>query len=184
MKSLSSAWLAALIPVFLEFHGTERRWKQTPIPDRRGLLGLSRQRNLSNSEQSPIALVADLREVSDRGRRVRDKLEAVLCHLCKRGRRSRRPHRHGNRGGGVLDVIPGEPGCRVAERHSPCNASPVNAERSEESAHKSQCVSGVEAVRNTKRVEDGAQVLNLKNGLAFVQVDLYIAVVDPGRPQD
>lgn len=137
-----------------------------------------------SGEQCTVALVADLREVSDRGRRIRDKLEAVFCRRCKRGPRSWCPHRHPNRGGGVLDVIPGEPGCRVAERQPRFNAAPVNAERSEESTHKSQCMSGVEAVRNTKGVEDGAKVLDMKNGLAAVQVDLYTAVGDLSRPQD
>ena len=137
-----------------------------------------------SGEQCTVALVADLREVSDRGRRIRYKLEAVFCRRCKRGPRSWCPHRHPNRGGGVLDVIPGEPGCRVAERQPRFNAAPVNAERSEESTHKSQCMSGVEAVRNTKGVEDGAKVLDMKNGLAAVQVDLYTAVGDLSRPQE
>ena len=136
------------------------------------------------AKERTVVFVADLREVSDCGRRVRDKLEAVLCRRCKRGHRGRRPYRHLNGSGGVFDVIPSEPGRSVAERHPPFNAVPVNAERFEDSTHKSQCVSGVEAVRNTKGVEDGAEVLDVKNGLAAVQVDFHVAVRELDRPHD
>ena len=110
----------------------------------------------------------DLREVGDCGRRVRDKLEAVLCRRCKRGLRRWRTHRQVNGGGDVLNIIPGKAARSVAEMYPLSNATPPNAERLDESTYKSQRVSGVEAVRNAKGVEDGAKVLDVKNGLALI----------------
>lgn len=121
----------------------------------------------TSGEQSAVALVTNLRKVANSRRRVSDELEAILRRWCEWGFRRWGPHRYGDSGGGLDEIVTVE--CRpVVERRPLLYAFPLNAERLEESAHKSQSVSRVEAVRDTKSVEDRAKVLNMKNGLAVI----------------
>jgi hypothetical protein len=120
----------------------------------------------TSGEQSAVALVTNLRKVANRRCWVSNELEAILWSWCEWGFRRWGPHCYGN-GGGGLDEIAAEV-LPVAERPRLRYAFPLNAERPEESAHKSQSVSRVEAVRDTKSVEDRAKVLNMKNGLAVI----------------
>lgn len=120
----------------------------------------------TSGEQNAVALVTNLRKVANRRCWVGNELEAILWHWCEWGFRRWGPYCYGN-GGGGLDEIAAEV-LPVAERPCPRYALPLNAERPEEGAHKSQSVSRVEAVRDTKSVEDRAKILNMKNGLAAI----------------
>src|SRR5712692_6969499 len=78
----------------------------------------------ASGEESPVTLVANLREVGNSRGRVSDELEAILWRRREWGFRRWRPHRQVNGGRDVLNIIPREAGRSVPEGHPLFNAAP------------------------------------------------------------
>src|SRR5207244_715817 len=80
-------------------------------------------------------------------------------------------------GSGVLDEITSEIRA-IGERSPLANALPSDAKRLERGAHQPQGVQPVQTVRYGERVEDTAQIVYLKHGLALGQIDVHVSFRD------